>query len=162
MTSPRYRAAAGVDRVRRVAVVIVNARSAPRFDWDKVPYGPGAFGLLAQSISVPINHYSTEAIAALQDLVTKWQLQARLDADAKAGDALPPVEFSIVDVSFERVADPALREYLQTLPTTLALPDEAVDRVRAAAAQVLRESPVFTRFVASLSQCRQGGDGKCR
>jgi NTE family protein len=154
MTSPRYRAAAGVDRVRRIAVVIVNARSAPRFDWDRVPYGPGAFGLLTQSISVPINHYSTEAIAALQDLVTKWQLQARLDADAKAGDALPPVEFSIVDVSFERVADPALREYLQNLPTTLALSDEAVDRVRAAAAKVLRESPVFTRFVASLSQSR--------
>jgi NTE family protein len=117
-----------------------------------VPYGPGIIGLFAQSISVPINHYSTEAIAALQDVVTQWQLQARLDAEAKRPDPLPAIEFSIVDVSFERVVDPALREYLQNLPTTLALSDEAVDRVRAAAAQVLRESPAFQRFVAALSR----------
>jgi NTE family protein len=152
MASPRYRAATGVDRMRRIAVVIVNARSAPRFDWDQVPYGPGIVGLLAQSISVPINHYSTEAIAALQDVVSLWQLQARSDAAAKRADALPAVEFSIVDVSFDAVADPALREYLQSLPTTLALSDEAVDRVRAAAARVLRESPAFRRFVAALSR----------
>ena len=35
-----------------------------------------------------------------------------------------------------------------------ALSDEAVDRVRAAAAQVLLESPAFRRFVASLSRPR--------
>ncbi len=150
MTSPRSRAAAGVDRARRIAVVIVNARSAPRFDWDKVPYGPGLIGLLAQSISVPINHFSTEGIAALQDVVTQWQLQARLDADGKAAEPLPTIEFSVVDVSFDRVADASVREYLQNLPTSFALSDEAVDRVRAAAAQVLRESPAFQRFVASL------------
>jgi hypothetical protein len=84
-------------------------------------------------------------------LVTNWQLQARLDADAKVAVPLPAIEFSIVDVSFERVADPALREDLQNLPTTLALSGEAVDRVRAAAAQVLRESPAFRHFVASLA-----------
>jgi NTE family protein len=154
MASPRYRAASGVDRLRRIAIVIVNARSAPSIDWDKVPYGPGAFDLLAQSINVPINHFSTEAIAALQDVVSIWQLQARLDADAKRADALPAVEFSIVDVSFDAVADPALREYLQNLPTTLALADEAVDRLRDAAAQLLRDSPAFRRFVASFATPR--------
>lgn len=161
MASPRYRAESRVDRVRRIAIVIVNARSAPRFDWDRVPYGPGALELLDQSISVPINHYSTEAIAALQDVVSIWQLQARLDADAKRADALPAVEFSIVDVSFDAVPDPALREYLQNLPTTLALADEAVDRLRDAAAQLLRDSSAFRRFVASLSQCRRGEKGTC-
>jgi len=158
LADPRFRAAAGIGGLRRIAVVIVNARSAPRFDFDKFPYGPGTLALLAQSISVPINHYSTEAVAALQDVVTQWQQQVRLDADArrladtKPGDGLPAVEFSLVDVSFERVADPALRKYLQNLPTSLALSDEAVDRVRAAAAQVLRESPAFQSFVAVLSR----------
>jgi hypothetical protein len=51
-------------------------------------------------------------------------------------------------------ADPALRESLQGLPTTFALPGEAVDRLRAAAAQVLRESPAFERFVGSLATPR--------
>ncbi len=52
---------------------------------------------------------------------------------------------------FDAVADPQLREYLQTLPTSFALSDEAVDRLRNAAAKVLRDSPAFRDFVASLS-----------
>jgi NTE family protein len=160
MASPRYRAATGVDRVRRVAVVVVNARSARRFDWDQLPYAPGALALLEQSIRVPMSHYSTEAVAALQDTAALWQLQAQLDAAARRADALPAVEFSLVDVSFEAVADPALRESLQGLPTTFVLPDEAVDRLRAAAAQVLRESPAFRQFVASLPRDRKKGAGE--
>jgi NTE family protein len=159
MADPRLRGSAGIGGLRRIAVVIVNARSAPRLDFDKVPYGPGTLALLLQSISVPINDYSTEAIAALQDVATLWQQQSRLDADARRpdaaanpGQALPAIEFTIVDVSFEAVADAALRESLQNLPTSFALSDEAVDRVRAAAAQVLRESPAFRSFVAGLSQ----------
>ena len=54
-------------------------------------------------------------------------------------------------MSFGAVADPQLREYLQNLPTSFALSDEAVDRLRNAAAQVLRDSPAFQEFVASLS-----------
>jgi NTE family protein len=112
-----------------------------------------------QSISVPMNHYSTEGIAALQDIATIWRQQVQLDADARrlgqavaTADPLPAVEFSVVDVSFEAVADPREREYLQNLPTSFALPDEAVDRLRAAAAKVLRDSPAFREFVARLSQ----------
>jgi hypothetical protein len=52
---------------------------------------------------------------------------------------LPSVEFSVVDVNFDAVADPQLREYLQTLPTSFALTDEAgrpsAQRCRAGAAR---------------------------
>ena len=111
-----------------------------------------------QSISVPMNNYSTEGIAALGDIITQWRQQAQLDADARrlgaaaqTADPLPAVEFSVVDVSFDAVADPQLREYLQNLPTNFSLSDEAVDRLRNAAAQVLRASLAFRDFVASLS-----------
>jgi NTE family protein len=70
------------------------------------------------------------------------------------GGELNPVEFSVIDVSFDAVADAGLREYLQNLPTSFALPDEAVDRLRATAAQLLRESPVFRKFVEELSRPR--------
>ena len=62
------------------------------------------------------------------------------------------LELALEVVDLAAVVDAALREYLQNLPTSFALSDEAVDRVRAAAAQVLRESPAFQRFVASLAQ----------
>ena len=167
LASPQMRGAAGIGGLRRVAVVVVNARSAPRFDFDKVPYGPGNLALLSQSISVPMNNYSTEGIAALEDIITQWEQQVQLDADArrlgegtKAEYPLPPVEFSVVDVSFDAVADPQLREYLENLPTSFALSEEAVDRLRASAAQLLRDSPAFRSFVGALSRPRRRRRGE--
>jgi NTE family protein len=158
MDNPAYRAAIGAGGLRRIAIVVVNARSAPSLGFDQVPYGPGTFALLMQSISVPMNSYSTESVAALRDMVTEWRLRERLAADAlrlgaggAAAAAVPPVEFTVIDVSFDAVADPHLREYLQNLPTTFALPDEAVDRLRATAAALLRDSPAFRRLVEALA-----------
>jgi NTE family protein len=161
MDYPKARALLGLDRLRRVAVIIVNAASTPDFDYDKIPAGPNALAMLAQSVSVPMARYSTASIAALQDVITEWQLRQQLDADARRlgqGDApgteLPAIEFTVVDVSFDAVTDPELRKYLQNLPTSFALSEEAVDRLRASAAQVLRDSPAFRRFVGQLGQPR--------
>jgi NTE family protein len=158
--NPQLRRVTGIGRLRRVAIVVVNAQSAPEYDFDKVPYGPSSFALLMRSIDVPMNRYSTEGIAALQDIVTMWRQQVRLDADARrlgqaaSGDPLPAVEFSVAEVSFDAVADPKEREYVQNLPTSFSLPGEAVDRLRSAAAQVLRDSPAFREFVARLSDVK--------
>ena len=159
MANPEFRAAMITRGLRRVVVVVVNARSAPSFGFDKDPDGPGTFALLMQSISVPIDRFSTEAIAALHDIIAQWRLNERLDADERRlgekigpGGDIPPVEFSVIDVSFEAVADPKLREYLQNLPTSFALSDEAVDKLRATAAQLLHESPAFQKLVDELSR----------
>jgi NTE family protein len=92
-------------------------------------------------------------------VITEWKQRQQLEADArrltgdtKPGDQLPPIEFSVIDVSFDAVGDPQLRQYLQNLPTSFALSDEAVDRLRASGAQVLRDSPVFQNFVEALSR----------
>jgi NTE family protein len=158
MDNPAYRAAMGAGGLRRIAIVVVNARSAPNLGFDQVPYGPGTFALLMQSISVPMNSYSTESVAALRDVITEWRLRERLQADARllgeggaAAAEVPPVEFTVIDVSFDAVADSHLREYLQNLPTTFALPDEAVDRLRATAAALLRDSPAFRQLVDALA-----------
>ena len=155
------RAAFDVARLRRIAVIIVNARDAPSFDYDKLPDGPGAIALLGQSISVPMDRYSNASIAALQDMITEWQLRQRLEVDARrlgqktdSGVELPAVEFTVVDVSFDAVTDPKLREYLQNLPTSFALSEEAVGRLRASGAQVLRDSPAFRTLVERLAQPR--------
>jgi len=161
MDNPEARSVLGVDRMRRMAVIIVNAASTPEFDYDKIPTGPNALAMLAQSVSVPMARYSTASIAALQDIITEWELRQRLQADARRlgqdvapGALLPAIGFTVVDVSFDAVADPEMRRYLQNLPTSFALSEEAVDRLRANAAKVLRDSPAFQRFVRDLGQPR--------
>ena len=46
-----------------------------------------------------------------------------------------------------RLKDPAERDYLNQQPTSFRLPDEAVDRLRAAAAKIITDSPEFARLL---------------
>ncbi len=50
-------------------------------------------------------------------------------------------------MSFAALEDKAEFEYLNNLPTSFALPSEAVDRLRAAAGTIILSSPEFKRLV---------------
>lgn len=157
-TSPAFRKVVTNKRLRRIAIVVVNARSADSFDYDRHERAPGSFELLMQSISVPIDRFSNEAVLALQDIIHRWRLEWQLDvqtrrADGKpaAADDVPDIAFTTINVSFDALADPAERAYLLALPTSFVLPAEAVDRLRAAAGQLLRDSPQYRALVRALS-----------
>ena len=60
---------------------------------------------------------------------------------------VPRADIHVIDVSFPRLADQAEVEFLNSLPTTFALPADAVDRLRAAAGEILRTSPDFQRLL---------------
>ena len=156
--SERMREAMTGPNLRRIAIVVVNARSALSFDYDQREAAPSAFELLMQAVSVPIDRFSTEAIYALEDVIAQWRLQRQLADDARrlrgdpaAAAEVPPIAFSVINVSFDALPDPDERQYLLNLPTSLFLSSEAVDRLRAAAAQLLRESVPFRQIVAELS-----------
>jgi NTE family protein len=157
-TSEAFRKAVGVDKLRRIVLVIVNAYTAPNLGWGKREAAPSAVALLLQAVSVPIDRFSYESVDALEDLITEWTLRRqvaveklRRKGEPIPADMLPPLEFSVVDASFDAVRDPAEREYLLNLPTTLSLSPEAVDRLRAAAAQVLRDSASFRKLIDDFS-----------
>ena len=59
---------------------------------------------------------------------------------------MPRITFDAIDVSFDAIADPAERRYFMELPTSFVLPDEAVDRLRAQAGKLLRESAAFRKL----------------
>ena len=53
-------------------------------------------------------------------------------------------------MSFAALKDKAEFEYLNELPTSFVLPDEAVDRLRAAAATIIMASPEFQRLLKEV------------
>jgi len=167
--SERFRKAVGVERLRRIVVVIVNAYTAPNLGWSKRETAPSALELLLQAVSVPIDRFSYESVDALEDLITEWKLRRqdavdalRLKGDPIPADMVPPLEFSVIDASFDAVRDPAEREYLLNLPTTLSLSPAAVDRLRAAAAEVLRDSVPFRKLVDEISAEKNASDAAGR
>jgi NTE family protein len=160
-SSDRFRDAVGIGKLRRIVVVIVNARSAPSYGYDKRESPPNSLELLMQAINVPIDRYSYESIDALEEVVTAWSMRRKLEVDAQrlsgrpgAAGELPAIAISVIDVSFESVQDAAEREFLFNLPTTLSLPPEAIDRLRRAAREVLQASPAYGDLVKALAAPR--------
>jgi len=60
---------------------------------------------------------------------------------------VPAATIYAIDVSFAALRDKQELDYLNRQSTSFALPAEAVDRLRAAAATIIRASPEFQRLL---------------
>jgi len=152
--SMAFRKEVGSAGIRRFVMIVVNARSAPKTDWDRSETPPGIVAQLLQTSSVPIDRYSFETVELMKDrqeiyawrrelLIARARLAGATEAQAEAGVPLPKLSVHTLDVSFENLPDPKEREYLQNLPTSFVLPPADVDRLRAAAGDLLRQSQDF-------------------
>ncbi len=146
-----------LDHARRIVVFIVNSLSSPPTNWDESERPPGPVQVLLKSAGTPIDAFSFEAVELLRDTAKQWQT-ARLirnsaamavnkDPAVAAALRIPNAEIYAIDVSFAALKDEAEREYLNQLPTSFVLPAESVDRLRAAAATLIRDSPEFKRLL---------------
>lgn len=149
-----------LDGVRRIIVMVVNSLSSPPTDWDLSESPPGTIGVLMKAAGTPIDAFSYEAVELLRDTAARWQtLRTIRDSAAMATNKDPAVaaalrapdaEIFAIDVSFPALKDKAELAYLNGLPTTFVLSDEAVDRLRAAAGKIIMDSPEFQRLLKDL------------
>jgi len=158
----------GYDLVRELAPLgRVVGLSRPDVDLERLETVRDAIRLHRPAIIW--NAAAATSVDALEDLITEWKLRRqdavdalRLKGDPIPADMVPPLEFSVIDASFDAVRDPAEREYLLNLPTTLSLSPAAVDRLRAAAAEVLRDSVPFRKLVDEISAEKNASDAAGR
>ena len=149
-----------LDHIRRIVVFVVNSVSSPKTKWDQSESPPGTVPILLKAAGVPIDHYSYEATELLRDTEAQWEAMRRIrespgfnesnDPEVARDVRTPNATIYTIDVSFSRLKDKAEREYLNELPTSFSLPAEAVDRLRAAAATIIKESPAFQRMLQEL------------
>ena len=140
-----------LDHVRRIIVFVVNSASYPSFAWNETEKSPAAASILVKAAGVPVDRYASESIELLKDIDARWTaLRAIRDSAAfdKAKDAslswvgyVPNADIYAIEVSFQMLTDAKERDYLNQLPTSFALPPEAVDRLRAAAKKIVSSSP---------------------
>ncbi|RZL89653.1 MAG: patatin-like phospholipase family protein [Variovorax sp.] len=158
-SSAAFRGEVGFGVVRRLVIIVVNARSSPRTDWDRRESPPGFAALLLQSSGVPIERYSFETVETMKDReeIWKWRrdllvAQARLAGatQAEAEAKVPKVVIETIDISFDAIPDKQEREYFMDLPTTFILPAEGVSRLRDVAGRLLRQSKDYEWLVREL------------
>jgi NTE family protein len=146
-----------LDGVRRLIVFVVNSLSVPKTNWDRSERPPNDVAILLKATGVPIDRNSYEAVELLKDIVARWkllrQVRSTREFNARASSSLreaadaPDIEIYSIDVSFQALDDPSEFEYLNNLPTSFVLSEEAVDRLRAAAGKAIADSPEFQRLL---------------
>ncbi len=146
-----------LDHIRRIIIFVVNSLSTPSTQWNQSEDSPGTVDILIKAAGVPIDRYSGEMVEELKDIDARWNaLRQMRDSVAFAKDKdpamtyvvkAPKAEIYAIDVSFQALKDKSERDYLNQLPTSFVLSDEAVDRLRAAAATIILESPDFQQLL---------------
>ena len=157
--SSSFRGEVGFGGIRRIVLLVVNARSSPRTEWDRNESPPGFAIQLLQSAGVPIDRYSFETVETMKDraeiygwrrelLVARARLAGATEVVAQA--SVPKITLEVLDVSFDAIRDPKERATFMNLPTSFVLPAEDVDRLREVAGRLLRESAEYESLVRDL------------
>jgi NTE family protein len=145
----------GREKVRKLAFIVVNAETKIDSSWDKMEIIPPLSAMLSNYSSIAINRYNRETMAVLQESFSRWAYQIRSgrcppDQISKEPGSCGDIEFYLVVVSFDNLADKAERNWLAKLPTSFLLSGEGVDRLRAGARKILTESDEFKKLLRDL------------
>jgi NTE family protein len=148
-----------LDHVRRVTIFVVNSASSPSFAWNEEENSPAALSILVKAAGVPVDRYANESIELLRDIDARWTAQRAIRDSAAFDKKKDPdvawvanavnADIHAIEVSFRVVSDKQERDYLNQLPTSFALPADAVDRLRAAAKKIILSSPDFQQMLAT-------------
>ena len=145
------------DHVRNIFVFVVNSLATPPNDWNRREDPPAVFDVLLKATGTPIDRYSYDTVETLRDIQARWASLREVRDAIKPYPALgeklqavmraPDINIRVIEVSFDAVPDKAEQDYLNTLPTSFVLSDEAVDRLRSAAKSAIMASPEVRRLV---------------
>jgi len=126
----------GLENVKRVAFIIVNAQTQPGKEWRIANATPGLAALLDSVSSVQVNRYSFETIELLRQTIIDWSKEYTANDRSH-------LQSNIVEVSFEQLIDENERRSFAGIPTAFDLPDSQIDRLREVGRRILFDSPDF-------------------
>jgi NTE family protein len=142
----------GMEQVRRLVFIIVNAQTPPGGRWGIASAAPGLVTLLDAVSSVQVNRYNFETIELLRRSISDWSKEF-----ASGGGR--PLDCYVVEVSFEQLTDEIERQSFAGIPTALDLPDAEIDRLQGVAKRILRESPDFRLLLHDVGGKNDDLDG---
>lgn len=153
-----------LQKVRKVAVIVVNARTEADTSWDEREQAPGVIDVASATINGLLDNYTFESAALLAEHLAQFMEERRLrkaweellkDSSYKgvgvSANPFEGVKFYSVEVCFDRIKEQEQQHYFKKLPTTFVLEDKEVDCLKQVGAQLLYESNVFQDLVTDLS-----------
>jgi len=146
----------------RLAVIVVNAQKEQDIRFAKRDYSIPLIDTLGASSSVPLDQYSYETMELLRDNMDAWRASITAGRcrdmkengfavrDPVTGKSKCAASTYLIEVNFDALEDETEREHLKHLPTSFVLEPEDVDRLRAAAKEILTHSKELQDLVEDL------------
>jgi len=138
----------GIENTRRVVFIIVNAQTnkgKDRKHLNVVSKPPRTRRSVSAALATLMNSSNFDTIFMFKKYFEEILLKKQM-----AGEDIFKINFDIIHINFEEIADNKEREFFENLPTSLQLPPETVDRVRKKAGELLYQSEDFRKLIADL------------
>jgi NTE family protein len=106
--------------------------------------------------SIPLDRYSFDTLELLRQNIKGWEKSItterckNLKADSDSPDRNCLAKTYLIEISLDQTPDESERQHLLSLPTSFYLEPKDVDRLKAAAHELLSASPEFQRLVSDL------------
>jgi NTE family protein len=134
----------GVEAPDHIVVVVVDSEVNPPPAFSLEPSPPSLGALISAITGSQINRFTFETIELMDETIQRWARELPVGADGE------PTQAHVVELAFDLLESPADRAYFNALPTSFDLDDEQVDRVIAAARELMRRSPEYQGLLRAL------------
>lgn len=144
----------GYRGIRSYAIVVLNVESNPGDPRDGDARVPGLWRTVNAAINGNMRMDSEELAATLRQRIAQWQDQIARDPEAQRSGVFAtgvPRVF-LIEIGFERVVDPALRQRLQSMPTALRLSREDEALIARFVRDALRDSVEYQTMLRVLAE----------
>ncbi|GAA4803703.1 patatin-like phospholipase family protein [Lysobacter hankyongensis] len=144
----------GYRGIRSYAIVVLNVESNPSDPRDGEPRVPGLWRTVNAAINGNMRMDSEELAATLRQRIVQWQDQIARDPDAVRSGvfATSQPRVFLIEIGFDKIADPVLRRRLQSMPTALRLGEEDEALIARFVRDALRESVEYQAFLRALAE----------
>ena len=148
--------ALNLQNTTKLAIIVINAKNRMKTDFAKERQSAPIIDTIGLISSIPLDRYSFDTLDLLRRDIKGWEKSItaerckNLKADFNSPDRNCPVRTYLIEVNFEQTPDESERQHLLSLPTSFYLEPEDVDRLKAAARELLSTSAEFQRLVSDL------------
>ncbi len=141
------------DKVKRVIVIAVNARTVSELNHDRRQSTPGIIPVVANVSGTPMANYSFDTVTMVQETFTALNTSAELAKKLREINCIdtdtPDVRYDFVEVAFNLLpADQ--QKHFNDMGTNYSLSKQDVADLITAAGKILDDSDAFKTIVKEL------------
>jgi len=136
-------------KVKRVAVIVVNAKTENQLQIDLKEKPPGLAAMISNAAGTPLSNYSFDTVQSLNSELYRQTVENQAARDAGITD-IPEATYYFVQVQFGAIKDESVRKKFNDMGTNFNLSPQEVSELIAIAGTLLDQSPDFQRLVNDL------------